>query len=129
MEISKVSSQVFFPIPLPGIGESWEFFYLLVLIVAVLFYSKFTLNLPQHIRKLIVTSFLMFAVGSVALEIMVHDILGISANPLDPIYFFFCTIEETFELSSVAIFNYALLKYLLSYRSIAIKLPAIEDIH
>ena len=119
----------FSPIPLPGIGESWEFFFLFVLIVALLLYSNFTLNLPKQIRNLIVMSFLMFAVGSVALEIMVHDILGISANPLDPLYFFFCTIEETFELSSVAIFNYALLKHLLSYRSIVISLPTSENIH
>ena len=120
--------ETFSPIPLPGIGGSWEFFYALVLVIAVLLYSKFTLNLPRQIRNLIVTAFLMFAIGSVGLEIMVHDILDISADPRDPLYFFFGTIEEMIELSSVAIFNYALLKYLLSYRSIAIRLSANEHI-
>ena len=107
---------------------SWAYLYLIGVAAFILLYSSFVLGLPKRIRDLMIVSFSLFILGSVGMELIALQVLQLEPDPKIPMYFFFSTLEETLEMSGIAIFNYTLLKYFLHYRTVIIDLPVNERI-
>lgn len=116
-----------FRIKIDNPNGSYEFMLLLIAVILVILYSRFIFGLPKDIKNLIITAFAIILLGSIVLEFITIDIINISSNPTNLVYFSLATIEEILELTGIAIFNYALIKHILSYRQLVVKLPLSQD--
>ena len=99
---------------------SWVFLYLPAAALIALIYGAFILKLPKQTRNLIILSFTLFIAGSVGVEMTVFHALKIEPDPKNPVYFALTTLEESLEMIGIAIFNYALIRHILHYRTILI---------
>ncbi len=92
---------------------AWVIPYGSALILFVLFYLKFLLNLPRKIMYLFLVSGTTFITGSMGFELLggrQHYLYG--DNNIK--YSFLYTYEESFEMLGIAIFIYTLLLYISS---------------
>ena len=81
-----------------------------VLIMAVA-YLRFFLDLPGKIRNVVLLAALLYVGGAMGLE-MVEGLLNEQGRYMDPTYTALVTIEETLEMSGVAVLIYGLLSYM-----------------
>ena len=82
------------------------------LILLLFVYARFLLHLPANIRLLFISSGVIFVIGAIGLECLgaaYYDSQGITSGLA---YRIPMTIEEFFEMTGVAIFIYALMRYL-----------------
>ena len=105
--------------------HAWTIPAIILFSLFALAYSKFTLALPRDIRLLFIFAAATFVFGAVGMELVSGKIFfeqDYSSNT--PIYALVATIEEIFELMGIAIFIYALLRYLeryINFNSLLIK--------
>ena len=79
-----------------------------------LIYLKFVLSLPKKIRFLFIFAAAIFVSGAVGIE-MIEANFRLIEGKHNLTYAIMATVEETFEMVGIAIFMYALLKYLQQY--------------
>ena len=92
---------------------AWIIPYSIGLVLLLLIYIKFILNLPGKTRSLLLLAGIVFVAGAIGMELVAgpHDAQFGRDNP---VYSLYSTIEEVLEMSGIVIFIYALLSYITS---------------
>ncbi len=94
--------------------RAWIMPYGIALAVFVVIYVKFLLSLPKNIMFLFIFAGTIFVVGVIGFEILgglQKQLFGVN----NILYTFYYICEELFEMVGIAIFNYALLLYIVDY--------------
>ncbi len=89
----------------------WVIPYTIFLLIFIIIYWKFLVNLPKSIRRLFILSGLVYVMGSIGIEILggwQHELHG----NYNITYYFLYTLEEFFEMVGINLFIYTLLRYL-----------------
>ena len=90
---------------------AWVIPAMFVIPVLAVAYLRFLIALPRPTRRLFVLAATLFLTGALGLEMLGGP--GVETHGLhSPVYVVFWTMEETLEMSAVAIFTYALLRYM-----------------
>jgi len=92
---------------------AWVIPYGIGLIVFLLIYSKFLLNLPKQTMILFIVSGSIYIGGAIGFELLGGQ-QAEKAGANDLLYSFFYTCEELLEMLGIALFIYALLTYLVN---------------
>jgi len=92
---------------------AWIIPYSIGLVLLLLIYIEFILNLPGKTRSLLLLAGIVFVAGAIGMELVAgpHDAQFGRDNP---VYSLYSTIEEVLEMSGIVIFIYALLSYITS---------------
>lgn len=104
------------------------------LVIFVAGFTKFLLHLDQKTRLRMIFSGMLFVLGAIGFEMLgskIAALLGEEAVPHDPLYQFFMTTEESFEMLGIVAFIYTLLSYLnqrYGIRELVIRFPNSEKI-
>ncbi|MEJ2437792.1 MAG: hypothetical protein P8Y35_07405 [Sulfurovaceae bacterium] len=94
--------------------RAWIIPYGIALAVFVVIYVKFLFSLPKNIIFLFIFAGTIFVVGVIGFEILgglQKQLFGVN----NILYTFYYICEELFEMVGIAIFNYALLLYIVDY--------------
>ena len=90
---------------------AWVIPAMFVIPVLAVAYLRFLIALPRPTRRLFVLAATLFLTGALGLEMLGGP--WVETHGLhSPVYVVFWTMEETLEMSAVAIFTYALLRYM-----------------
>ena len=98
-----------------AMSSAWTYMYAILAILFGLIFAVFTFKLPEETRNLFIISFSLFVAGSIGMEFLTVQFLGLVQQ--NTVYLLTHTMEELLEMSGIAIFNYALIKYILRYRN------------
>lgn len=99
---------------------AWIIPYGVALIVFVIVYLKFLINLPRNIMILFVASGATFVSGAIGFEMLAGWYVELYGKN-DLLFSFFYTCEEFLEMLGIAIFIYTLLTYIISqFKSLTI---------
>ncbi len=90
---------------------AWVIPYGFALLVFILAYTKFLLDLPKNTAILFLVSGLIFTIGALGLE-MLGGNHAESFGESDLFYYTLYTYEELFEMLGIAVFTYTLLRYM-----------------
>ena len=94
--------------------HAWVIPYGIALFSLIVIYLRFLFHLPKSIMFLFLFSGIIFVIGAVGFEMlggMQKQLFGVD----DISYVFYYTFEELFEMVGIAIFNYALLLYIVDH--------------
>lgn len=92
---------------------AWVIPYSIGLMVFLLVYARFLLNLPKKTMILFIVSGCIFVTGAIGFELL-GGRQAEQFGPNDLLYSLFYTCEELLEMLGIAIFIYALLTYLVN---------------
>ena len=90
---------------------AWVIPYAIALLVLVISYSKFLLELPRRTAMLFIAGGLLFISGAIGFEFVSGRHTVLYGND-DILYAFYYTCEELLEMLGVAVFIYALISYI-----------------
>ena len=99
---------------------AWVIPYSLGLLILGLVYIPFLRKLAKNIRQLFLLSAAIFVSGAVGFEMLGGNVL--QSQGVTPLFAFFYTVEETFEMVGIAVFIYALLTYIADNYKLVLKL-------
>ena len=80
----------------------------------VFIYLKFVLSLPKRTKFLFILAAAIFVLGAIGIEMIGGNFSSLAGRKNLP-YAMIATVEETLEMSGIAIFMYALLEYMQKY--------------
>lgn len=110
------------------LNYEWVVFGLFFVFTFLAFYLKFIFDLPKHTKWMFLLSGFTFVGGSIGIEMInarTHSFYGVD----NIAYQLATTIEELFEMLGIALFIYALLKYMLSeVKEVSINLNCAESV-
>jgi hypothetical protein len=89
---------------------AWVIPYSILVIVFVLAYARFLLNLPPRTRNTMIIAGIIFVAGKIGVEMV--DTRYLEAHGHDMTYALMTTLEAFLKMIGLVIFNYALLSYL-----------------
>lgn len=93
---------------------AWVIPYSILTLIFVLSYLKFWINLPKPYRTLFFISGFIFVTGAIGYEI-VGAPYTVQWGRGNTFYLYFTTVEETFEMVGIALFFYALVRYITEF--------------
>lgn len=107
---------------------AWIIPYGMALLVFVLCYSKFLIDLPRKTRILFLVSGAIFIAGALGFELLGGRHLSLHGGN-NVAYALYYTCEELLEMLGIALFNYALLLYIVNaFQVLTITLGAETDV-
>lgn len=91
---------------------AWVIPYGISVIIFLLLYLRFMINLPARIRLLFILAGLIFISGAIGLELVGGYYCELKEEQRDLTYVIITTFEETLEMVGILIFIYALMLYI-----------------
>lgn len=110
------------------LNYDWVVFGMFFVLAFLAFYLRFIFDLPKYTKWMFLLSGFIFVGGSIGIEMInARTHLFYGANNIE--YQLATTVEELFEMLGIAIFIYALLKYMLSeVKEVSINLNCVESV-
>jgi hypothetical protein len=90
---------------------AWVIPYTVALLILILLYLKFFINLPAGTRNLLIIAAALYLVGVIGIELLGGSI-DEQVGRHNPTYVVYSTIEEVLEMGGLVVFIYALMNYL-----------------
>lgn len=103
------------------IKNPWVLLYGFFVILFLIYFLNFLRILDRKFRKLIIISGFIYLVGALGFEVLIDFIISNSfvflSNDFNIFLLLLGTLEESFEMFGIALFNYSLLKYIAKNQS------------